>query len=333
MKIPKISVIMSVYNGEKFLKEAIDSILNQTFTDFEFIIVNDGSSDNSLDILQSYNDDRIRIINNKKNIGLTKSLNKALKKAKGEYIARQDADDISLTERFEKQMKFFENNPNVVLLGTNVYFIDKEGNIVVKYSVIERPTLDDFVVSNQLVHGSAIFRKEIINKVGAYNEQMFYSQDYEFWIRIAMEYEIRNLKEILYKLRNHGENVRIINSEYPILYNLFAKKKAKGDLNNINIKIKEKKDIKNLYKYLDKNEKIIFHKSVAHLFSQNKEQKKARKEYKIVFHLNPFDINNCLNFLISFLSDSAINQSYKFHTRLYNVKKSLKLKYNEYLKY
>jgi len=105
---PKISVIMSVYNGEKYLGEAIDSVLGQTFTDFDFIIVNDGSTDGSPGIIQSYRDERIRVINNEKNIGLTKSLNKAIKESGGEYIARQDADDISLPERFEEQVWFLE---------------------------------------------------------------------------------------------------------------------------------------------------------------------------------------------------------------------------------
>jgi glycosyltransferase involved in cell wall biosynthesis len=126
-KNPKLSVIMSVHNGEKYLREAIESILNQTFTDFKFIIINDGSTDNSLAIIRSYDDKRIRILNNGTNIGLTKSLNKALKQAKGKYIARQDADDVSLPDRFEAQLKYFVQYPEVALLGTSTYIINQEG--------------------------------------------------------------------------------------------------------------------------------------------------------------------------------------------------------------
>jgi len=118
MDRPKISVIMSVYNGEKYLREAIESILNQTFRDFEFIIINDGSTDKTSEILSSYNDPRIVIINNKRNIGLTKSLNKGLKMVKGEYIARQDADDVSLPERLERMVNFLDMNRDVGLLGS-----------------------------------------------------------------------------------------------------------------------------------------------------------------------------------------------------------------------
>ena len=113
MSNPQISVIMGVYNGAKYLKASIDSILNQSFTDFEYIIINDGSTDNTSDILESYNDRRLKIIE-QKNIGLTKSLNKAIKLSKGVFIARQDADDISKKHRFKEQIKYFIDNPNKI---------------------------------------------------------------------------------------------------------------------------------------------------------------------------------------------------------------------------
>ena len=118
---------MSVYNGEKYLREAIDSILNQTFKDFEFIIVNDGSTDNSLKIIKSYNDPRITIIN-QKNTGLAKALNEGIKIAKGKFIARMDADDISEPERFKKEYKFMHVHDECVALGTNAIIIDENGN-------------------------------------------------------------------------------------------------------------------------------------------------------------------------------------------------------------
>ena len=103
---PKISVLMPVYNCEKFLKKAIDSILNQTFDNFEYIIINDGSTDNTLNIIKSYKDKRIKIINNSKNLGISRSLNKGIRQAKGEYIARHDSDDISDLNRFKLQLEY-----------------------------------------------------------------------------------------------------------------------------------------------------------------------------------------------------------------------------------
>ena len=111
MADPKVSVLMSVYNGEKYLREAVESILNQTFRDFEFIIIDDGSTDSTNEIIRSYSDCRIRLLENEENIGLTKSLNKGIDQCRGEYIARMDGDDVSLQQRFSKQLEYLINNP------------------------------------------------------------------------------------------------------------------------------------------------------------------------------------------------------------------------------
>ena len=115
---PLVTVLMAVYNGEKYLREAIESILDQTYTNFEFLIINDGSSDRTEEIILSYNDKRIRYIKNEQNLKLIASLNKGLDLAKGEFIARMDADDISLPERLEKQINFLEKHPEIGLLGS-----------------------------------------------------------------------------------------------------------------------------------------------------------------------------------------------------------------------
>ena len=134
MKIdrPEISVLMPVYNGDKFLAKAVNSILNQTFNNFEFIIINDGSTDNSLTILKSFNDKRINIINNTENKGITFALNKGLKSAKGKYIARQDQDDISDPNRFLLQIEYLEKH-NIDLVDTNFIFIDENDHYIQDY--------------------------------------------------------------------------------------------------------------------------------------------------------------------------------------------------------
>ena len=124
----KISVLMSVNNGERYLKQSIDSIIHQTFNDFEFIIINDGSNDDSLKIIKSYNDNRIKLINNKKRLGLTKSLNIGLKSCKSDIIARMDADDISKKDRFEKQYHYLLKNKDIAVLGGQVILIDQNDN-------------------------------------------------------------------------------------------------------------------------------------------------------------------------------------------------------------
>ena len=130
----KVSVLMCVYNRETYLQQAIDSILAQTFRDFEFVIVNDGSIDNSWQILNEYSekDSRIVLIDNKKNIGLEKSLNKGLAATKGEYVARQDADDISLPNRLQLQVDYLENHPEIGALGSSIEFINSQGLVTGK---------------------------------------------------------------------------------------------------------------------------------------------------------------------------------------------------------
>ncbi|MBA7555263.1 Undecaprenyl-phosphate 4-deoxy-4-formamido-L-arabinose transferase [subsurface metagenome] len=129
---PYISVIMPCYNGAQYLREAIESILNQTFHDFEFVIINDGSTDASQEIIDSFNDDRMLVIQ-QKNMGITKSLNKGLEMARGEYIARQDADDISFPDRFEKQVAYLDAHPEVAVLGGAIIRIDEKGNPLNKF--------------------------------------------------------------------------------------------------------------------------------------------------------------------------------------------------------
>ena len=229
MKNPKVTVLMSVYNGEKYLQEAIDSILVQTFKDFEFLIINDGSADKTGEILKSYNDPRIKIIDNKKNIGLTKSLNIGLRIAKGEYIARQDADDISMPERLEKEIVFLDNNKNVGLVGTYYFEINEKGKVL----YITRPLDDNDALKekllkvNQFGHGSVIFRKECIETVGPYRKEFKSAQDYDLWLRISEKYNIANIPEPLYKRRLNINSISVNNKSQQEKYSKIAIEFAK----------------------------------------------------------------------------------------------------------
>src|SRR5690606_37374672 len=126
--MPRVTVLLAVHNGERYIQEAIDSILAQTFGDFELLIVNDGSTDATRDLVLSYSDDRIRLVDNDHNIGLPKSLNRGLRLAKGRYIARLDADDISEPDRLAAQVSFLQANPDVAMVGSWYRKIDGEGN-------------------------------------------------------------------------------------------------------------------------------------------------------------------------------------------------------------
>lgn len=208
---PLVSVIMSVYNGEKYLKEAVESILRQTFQDFEFIIVDDGSTDKTSEILNSFDDLRIKVIKNSQNLGLTKSLNKAIEIAKGKYIARMDADDISLPHRLEKQIEFLEKNPEYAMIGSSYYKIDDEGTTLSLVSVLtaDSQIKEGLDKQNWFCHGSAIIRKDALLKVGTYNEKFKYAQDYDLWLRISEFYSLANIEEPLYCWRTSPTSISI----------------------------------------------------------------------------------------------------------------------------
>jgi len=210
---PKVSVIMSVYNGEKYLKEAIDSILEQTFKDFEFVIVDDGSNDNTLKILKEYakKDMRIKIIKNKKNIGLTKSLNKAIRTAKGKYVARMDADDVSLPERIEEQLTFIENHPEIGAVGCWYYLIDKNNKLIKKV----RPPVKSYKIKKALlnsapiIHPAAMIRKILLEKINYYDESFKYSQDRDLLFRILNFCQLGVVPEFLLKFRYSKQSISL----------------------------------------------------------------------------------------------------------------------------
>ena len=195
---------MSVYNGERYLVEAIESILNQTFTDFEFIIINDGSTDGTADILRSYKDRRIRIFE-QSNIGLTRSLNRGVALARGEYIARMDHDDLSMPERFARQVAFLDAHPEVGVVGTACLVYNEVRGIEWKYAVAtsDDECRRDLIKGNQFVHTSVMMRKSVLQAVGAYNEAYRYLQDYELWVRLAGRTRLANLPEVLVVRRYH----------------------------------------------------------------------------------------------------------------------------------
>ena len=185
---PKISVLMPVYNGEQFLKEAINSILNQSFKNFEFIIINDGSGDKTEEIINSFKDGRIKYIENKKNIGLTKSLNIGIKEARGKYLSRMDADDIGLIKKLEIQYNFLENNTNIGIVGSAMFIIDDNGKVIGK----SRKPVEHYLIKWRCFFGYPMAHPTIMGRTGIfkenlYNEMFISSQDTELWSRLIFE--------------------------------------------------------------------------------------------------------------------------------------------------
>ena len=234
-----ISIVMPVYNGEKFLREAIDSILGQTFSDFEFIIVDDGSTDNSRDVIRSYTDPRIRMVENKRNLGVSASRNKGMKMSRGKYIAMMDADDISLPKRFAKQYDFMETNPKIDVCGTQR---EDFGNRTKKFVVLNRheEIVTNFLFSCKINQPSVFMRKDIMHSLeGLYNTEYRLTEDYELWIRLFLNgAKFANLDETLIRYRWHGSNVSVAFANEQRLEASEARKKLLEQLNIKDVDVK-----------------------------------------------------------------------------------------------
>lgn len=209
---------MPVYNGSRYLKQSIESVLNQSFSDFQFVIIDDKSKDNSLEIITFYakQDPRINTIRNKKNSGIQKSLNSGIANAEGEYIARIDHDDIWCDkDKLKKQIDFLEQNTSHALIGTAAILINESDHEIgrAEYQKNDKDIRKKLLISNQFAHPSILIRKKALEKVGFYSEEKGYRhvEDYELWLRLGKKYKIANLSDYSLKYRVNPEGVSLKN--------------------------------------------------------------------------------------------------------------------------
>jgi glycosyltransferase involved in cell wall biosynthesis len=204
---PLVTVLMAVYNGERYLREAVESTLNQTFRDFEFLIIDDGSTDGTANMLRGFSEADSRVkVHSQENIGQVPTLNRGLKLAAGRYVARMDADDISLPERLALQVEAVEANPRLGVVGTSAVVIDEDGR-----RIVERPALSGdrdirawFQRGNCMMHPTVMIRRKAIEDVGGYRPAFAPAEDYDLWLRISEKWELNNLPQSLLHYRMHG---------------------------------------------------------------------------------------------------------------------------------
>ena len=194
---PAVTVLMPVYNAERFVAQTVESVLAQTFTDFEFLIINDGSTDRSLEILQGYanKDSRIRLIS-RPNTGYVAALNEGLELARSELIARIDADDLSHPRRLELQVARMQTEPELVALGSNAYAIDEGGRMLGDYDV--PPTHEEIEAnhlrgSSSIHHPAVMLRREAVRRVGGYRKELMPCEDFDLWLRLGEVGRLANL--------------------------------------------------------------------------------------------------------------------------------------------
>jgi len=298
---PKITVLMPVYNEEKFLKEAIESILNQTFYDFEFLIIDDGSEDGSHDIIQSYQDERIILIS-RKNHGLAYSLNEGIEKGRGKFIARMDGDDISLPQRLKKQDNFLETHADIGIVGTWAIIMTENGEDL----YLEERPLKDMEIRKFLMrtspffHGSVMFRRDLFESCGPYPQEFKWGQDWVLWHRFAAKTNLANIGEPLYKYRMRpGGAINRPKKEKEklntIIYRYLEKKRLSSEdlffLESLGNRSKKRRDVAN-----------YFFKCGNLFLQMKKDHLKARGMLKRSLQLYPFNIRSVIYFLFTFLT-------------------------------
>lgn len=206
MKKPLVTVFIPIYNCEKYLKECLDSIINQTYKNLDILLIDDGSTDNSLNIIGKYNDDRIRIIKNKENMGIPFVRNIGLNEAKGKYLAIMDSDDIALLNRIEEQVKFLELNEHIDGIGSYYKIIGRKINRNVKLTSDLEEIKIGLIFANQIGNPTGMIRMDRIRALGLhYNNKYFVAQDYDFWFQLSKVGNITIIPKVLLKYRvGHG---------------------------------------------------------------------------------------------------------------------------------
>ncbi len=288
--LPLVSVIMPVYNAENYLREAIESILNQTYTNFEFIIIDDNSTDNSLKIIQSYNDPRIKLLQNNTNLGVTKTLNIGLKNARGKYIARMDADDISLPTRLEKQVDFLLKNQDYCLIGSYYQLI--EDKYIVKLPVSDESIRANMIFHNPFCHPSVMFDNELLRIENIfYNEQLKFAQDEDLWYRLSKFGKLYNLPEVLLYYRTCGERISVINRNQQQKISLDLKLKKITDFLDTSFLM----NVEYYLKLISDNDILSEKKDIIHIkrliimiLNHNKKIKKVSNKYLKINLVNLF---------------------------------------------
>lgn len=316
-KNPIITVLMPVYNCALYINAAMDSILNQTFDDFEFLIIDDASTDSTVSIIKSYNDPRIQFIEKPVNTGYTNSLNYGLSIAKGKYIARMDGDDISVPERFQKQYDFMEANPDVVLCGSSYQIIGTDK--ISKHPLVHEEIKVKLISGCYIAHPTVMFRKATFDYYDLqYDTNMEPAEDYDLWSRLVFLGKIANIKEVLLYYRVHSQQTSIVRSERQgkisreirnrMLQKIIPELNFKFCPFDLEIQLDEKKfqvsKLQKIFKMIDyliikNNEKIIFDQT---LFSKLMHEEKEYLCKVFSEKSNRYSLYNLINVLYYFPS-------------------------------
>jgi glycosyltransferase involved in cell wall biosynthesis len=315
---PAITVLMPVYNAAQYIGDAIQSVLQQSFADFELLIINDGSIDETEKIIRSFPDKRIILIN-QTNQGVAAALNNGLQIAKADYIARFDADDICIRERLKTQYEFLQNHPEYVIVGTDVDYLDMNDEFVFSYTSTytnEKIQQQKFITC-PFIHSSVLFRKEAVIKAGGYNIHAHTFEDHLLWPKILSQGKGCNLAEILLRVRLNPNSITIDERWRNNRFHSIKKQAIlKGDITEAEgeeltaiLKKQDTQKIKEGSYYALLSKKYLWN---------NYQPKKARFNIKKTLSFKPMDINSYALLILSYMPNQVIQKIYDWKRRLIN---------------
>lgn len=310
---PLVTVLMPAYNAEPYINASVDSVLNQTYKDFELLIINDGSKDKTREILESYSDSRIKLVH-QENMGLVKTLNKGIELASGKYIARFDADDICYPERLQKQMDFLTKNPDYILVGSEADYTDEYDNFIFTYrfSLYENDEIQSAGFKQcPFIHSSVTLSKDAIIKAGKYSEKAITFEDHLLWSRIAEYGKVKNLHEPLIRVRFNPDSVTIDEKwRGREFIDLKQRSIKNGEVSDEDLKLlKTILANQNFTEY----KKASYHGMLGKKFLWNQHNpKKARQHLRVAMKMMPGKLEPYLLYILSYMPASLVKQLYKF---------------------
>lgn len=311
-----ITVLMPVYNAGKYLVEAIDSVLNQTLGDFEFLIINDGSTDNTEELIRSYTDPRIRLIN-QPNGGVSAALNTGLALARGTYIARFDGDDICYPSRLEKQYAFMQLHPEYIVIGSDADYMSEEGDFLFTYRNTghsNEEIQERINVYCPFVHSSVFYRKAPVLETGGYEVNAHSFEDYFLWKHLIKKGKVCNFKDPLIKVRFNASSVTVDEKDRdPVFVQLKEKALETGKISHEEGQLL----LKSIRRLSPLKKESSYHRMLGKKYLWNNyKPSSARMHLRKSMRLEPFKPETYMLFLLSFLPKTTIETIYKRNKRL-----------------
>ncbi|MGA1823650.1 MAG: glycosyltransferase [bacterium] len=309
-KRPKVSVIIPTYNQAGYLCEAIESVLCQTYNDYELVVIDDGSYDNTKEAVSSYSSAKIRYFYQKNN-GLPSALNLALDKSRGEYIARLDHDDLYLTEKLEKQVSLLDSNPNIGLVYTQAYTIDEKGNIDGLYLKNHTCPPEPLRILRHFLFPptqSIMFRRTCLDKVSYFDKNMPIANDWDFCIRMVQHYKFAYIEKPLVKIRRHSGATTTLN-----------KKKAALDIIQV-----MQKHLKILSMGESKAWISPHYYNLGRIYFYERDYKNAKKNFLLALKYNPYALKNLFFFALGSFPPSLIGRIRTIKSALFLYKAGIK---------